>query len=122
LFVLSHNYVGTPSPGTWGDPVTHDANWRAHNPTDLVNNLRGITLFVACGNGLPGGTHEDPNNPGAYFIEGGAYQMNVNFVRALDHAHIPHTDRFYGPGQHTWPYWQDDLHWFLPQLMPILAA
>jgi diacylglycerol O-acyltransferase / trehalose O-mycolyltransferase len=47
--------------------------------------------------------------------------MNVSFVRALNKAHIAHTDRFYGPGQHTWPYWQDDLHWALPQIMQALA-
>ena len=122
VLVAVHQYEGTPSEGTWGDPVLNDANWRAHNPTDLVANLRRIKLFLASGNGFPGGTHENPRNPGAYLIEGGAYQMNVSFVNALNKAHIPHTDRFYGPGQHTWPYWQDDLHWFLPQLMPILAA
>jgi len=120
-FVLIHNYEGTPSDKVWGNPITDDANWRAHNPTDLVNNLRGLKLFIACGNGFPGGTHEDPSNPGAYFIEGGAYQMNLSFVRALNGAHIPHTDRFYGPGQHSWPYWQDDLHWVLPQIMQTLA-
>ena len=120
-FVLIHQYEGTPSQGTWGNPITEDANWAAHNPKDLVNNLRGIKLFIASGNGFPGGTHEDPSNPGAYFIEGGAYFMNVSFVQALDKAGIPHTDRFYGGGQHTWPYWQDDLHWVLPQIMQTLA-
>jgi len=121
VFVSVHQFEGTPSDKVWGDPILQDANWRAHNPTDLVNNLRGLKLFIACGNGFPGGTHEDPSNPGAYFIEGGAYQMNLSFVRALNAAHIPHTDWFYGPGQHTWPYWQDDLHWALPQIMRALG-
>lgn len=116
-----HDAFGTPNSNVWGDPITHGANWAAHNPTDLVAFLKGTKLFLACGNGLPGGTHEDPSNPGSYFIEGGAYQMNVSFLRALTVAGIPHTDRFYGAGQHTWPYWQDDLHWALPQIMTALG-
>ncbi len=120
-FTLLHSYEGTPNDNVWGNQVTQDANWRAHNPTDLVNNLRGIRLIIASGSGTPGGPHEDPGNPGAYFVEAGAYQMNVSFVRALDRARIQHTDWFYGGGAHTWPYWQDDLHWALPQIMGALT-
>ena len=120
-FDVLHDFEGTPNDKVWGNQVLRESNWRAHNPTDLVGNLRGMKLFLACGNGFPGGTHEDPSNPGAYFVEGGAYQMNLSFLRALAKAHIAHTDRFYGAGQHTWPYWQDDLHWALPQIMTALA-
>jgi S-formylglutathione hydrolase FrmB len=54
-------------------------------------------------------------------LENGVFQMNISFVRALTLAGIPHTDRFYGSGQHSWPYWQDDLHWALPQIMQVLG-
>lgn len=121
MYDLLHDLNGTPNDNVWGNPVTNDANWRAHNPTDLAAHLAGTRVFVACGDGFPGGKHEEPNNPAAYFIEGGAYQVNMSFVRALDHAGIPHTDNFYGSGQHTWPYWQDDLHWALPQIMAALG-
>ncbi len=120
-FDVLNPFEGTPNDHVWGNQVINEANWRAHNPTDLVAKLQGIKLFIACGNGFPGGTHEEPSNPPAYFVEGGAYQMNLSFVRALNAAHVAHTDRFYGPGQHIWPYWQDDLHWALPQIMQALA-
>jgi diacylglycerol O-acyltransferase/trehalose O-mycolyltransferase len=119
-FGALHDYFGTPNKNVWGDPVTQGANWSAHNPAELVAGLKGTKLFLACGDGFPGGTHEDPSNPGSYFIEGGAFQTNLSFVRALTLAGIPHIDRFYGSGQHTWPYWQDDLHWALPQIMTAL--
>jgi diacylglycerol O-acyltransferase/trehalose O-mycolyltransferase len=120
-FSLLHDAVGTPNDNVWGNQLTEDANWRAHNPADLAAHLAGTKVFLASGDGFPGGRHEDPNNPGAYFIEGGAYQLNLSFARALTQAGIPHTDNFYGPGQHTWPYWQDDLHWVLPRILTALV-
>jgi len=120
-FSLLHQIFGTPDDRVWGNQLTDLKNWQAHNPKDMAAKLAGTKVFLACGDGFPGGKHEDPSNPGAYFIEGGAYQLNLSFAHALDQAHIPHTDSFYGPGAHTWPYWQDDLHWVLPQIMQTLA-
>jgi S-formylglutathione hydrolase FrmB len=120
-FNLLRSRYGTPGDQVWGNQVTDLSNWQAHNPTDLVAGLKETKLFLACGDGLPGGTHENPSNPGGYALENGVFQMNISFVRALTLAGIPHTDRFYGSGQHSWPYWQDDLHWALPQIMQVLG-
>jgi S-formylglutathione hydrolase FrmB len=30
---------------------------------------------------------------------------------------IAHVYDDYGPGSHTWPYWQRDLRWALPSMM-----
>ena len=101
----------------WGDPLTEDVVWRDHDPTELVRNLRGVSLFQASGNGLPG-RYDNPAapNPGAQFTEFGIWQMNQAFDQALTGAGIAHTTYFYGNGTHSWPYWLDDLAHFLPQL------
>jgi hypothetical protein len=99
----------------WGDPATQDVRWRDHDPTELVRNLGGLSLFAATGNGVPGPYDAGPN-PGAQFIEAGIFLMNQNFDRALTDAGIPHTYDSYGNGTHSWPYWTRDLSNFLPRL------
>lgn len=120
-FTVFHQQFGTPADGIWGNQTTEQSNWRTNNPTDLAWYFRGLKkLLVATGNGGPGGPHDDPSNPGGYFIEAVIERMNRSFVKALDAAGVDHTDNFYGPGQHSWPYWQDDLHWALPELMQVI--
>jgi len=113
-FSALHDTYGTPNDNVWGNQITDDANWQAHNPTDLAARLATTKVFLASGDGLPGGKYDDPSNPGGYFLENGIFQMNLSFVRALTLAGVPHTDNFYGSGHHAWGYWQDDLHWLLP--------
>lgn len=120
-FTALHPFVGTPDDRVWGNQVADEDEWRAHNPADLVAELDGTLLLIATGNGLPGGAHEDPDNIGGYATENGVWQMNVSFVRALDAAGVAHTDLFYGPGQHSWPYWRDALAWALPQILAVTA-
>ncbi len=33
---------------------------------------------------------------------------------------MDHSDRLYQGGGHDWPYFQDDLHWALPQVLEVL--
>lgn len=118
-------FLGTPDDRVWGNQITEEENWKANNPADLVQNYvgTGILLLLATGNGLPGGAHDDPDNPssyGGYVIENGAWQTNVSFRQKLDAAGVPHTDLFYGPGHHDWPYWRDDLLWALPQILAVI--
>ena len=35
---------------------------------------------------------------------------------------MAHTDNFYGPGTHAWPYWDRDLTQFLAWLAPFIPA
>jgi len=39
--------------GIWGDPVIHPMGWESHDPTFLATNLRGLSLYIASGNGVP---------------------------------------------------------------------
>jgi S-formylglutathione hydrolase FrmB len=116
-FTAFHDRFGTPDDRVWGNQTTDSKTWAAHNPTDLAGALRCMSLFIATGNGTPGGpAGDDPSNPGGYFIEQFIWQMNLSFTRALDNAGVPYHADFYGGGYHGWPYWQMDLHWALPGL------
>jgi S-formylglutathione hydrolase FrmB len=112
------NIVGL---GAWGDPLEDLDVWRAHNPTDLAAKLRKTAVFIATGNGQPGGPAGDVDVPLAYAVEAVTWQMSLNLAAALDAAGIPHTDDFYGGGYHGWPYWQREIHWLLPQLMAVIG-
>jgi S-formylglutathione hydrolase FrmB len=112
---------GVVSSGIWGDPTTNEATWRAHNPTDLVDKLRGVALFVATGDGTQGGPAGDVDAPGAYGIEQVVKQMNLSFARALDAAAVPYVKDFYQGGYHGWPYWERELHWSLPQIISLIG-
>ena len=122
-FTAFHSQFGTPDDRVWGNQVTDSDTWAAHNPTDQAAKLKCTALWIATGNGAPGGpAGDDPSNPGGYFIEQFIWQMNMSFTRALDNAGVSHHDEFYGGGYHGWPYWQMDLHWALPGLFDVIKA
>ena len=99
----------------FGDRVLAEPNWRAHNPWDLAENLRGMTLVVDTGNGQPGPL--DPADKPFDAIEYGVHDMSVLFHQRLLSLGIAHTWNDYGPGTHSWPYWQRDLAEGLPSMM-----
>ncbi|MCW2570991.1 MAG: putative secreted esterase [Frankiales bacterium] len=113
----------------FGDPVTQAANWHAKNPTALAAHLRGISLFVTSGNGLPG-RHDDAGTAGNGALEVLLNQMNKNFVAALGAAHVPVRTWFYGNGTHPFEsvpnasrfYIYDAMRCFLPQAMTAMGA
>ena len=89
---------GYQPPGfcTWGDPFTQRVNWLDNTATYLAENLKGIPLFLACGDGSPG-PYDGPNS-GTDFVEYEVWAMNQSFVTALGAAGIPHTDQVTTPG------------------------
>jgi S-formylglutathione hydrolase FrmB len=103
-------------PGSlWGPWETDQVRWRAHNPLDLAENLRGLALWLRTGNGQPGGPlGGGPNVDG---IEAGVEVMAKNVDQRLRQLHIRHVFDDYGPGHHTWPYWNRGLKQTLPALM-----
>ncbi len=114
---LANPIAGTPNGPVWGDPVLHYDIWQDHNPGTRVDNLRGMTVLLTSGNGLPGGPHEQLGNLPLYAIEPLLLLMNQSFASTLDAAGIEHHTWFYGPGFHDWPYYRDAFAWALPQLM-----
>ncbi|HWA65792.1 MAG TPA: alpha/beta hydrolase family protein [Mycobacteriales bacterium] len=114
---------GVPTTCIWGDPLTHRIGWESADPTYLAPDLAGTRLYLATGNGTPGPLDDLTNPTGiATAAAGGAVEldiseMNAGFVSALNAAHVPHTDYFYGAGTHSWGYWERDLRRFIPFLV-----
>jgi hypothetical protein len=101
-----------------GPRATEQVRWRAHNPWDLAENLRGVDLTIRTGNGMPGG----PYGPAVSdIVEATVHQMSVKFHDRLVRLGIPSIWDDYGPGGHDWPYWQRDLRETLPRLMSVFA-
>ncbi|GIH27992.1 hypothetical protein Aph01nite_63020 [Acrocarpospora phusangensis] len=98
----------------WGPYPGREANWKAHNPTDLVAGLKGLRLYISSGNGEPGpldlGRPRDAGEA-AILVE------NRNFAAAAEKAGVEVTTDFYGDGTHRWPYWSRALERALPVLL-----
>jgi S-formylglutathione hydrolase FrmB len=99
--------IAVTGDAPFGPRATQEIRWRARNPWDLAENLRGLRLVVRTGDGEPVGD----------VVETVVHQMNVGFHERLRHDGIAHTWDDYGAGTHSWPYWQRDLRQTLPQLM-----
>jgi S-formylglutathione hydrolase FrmB len=113
--------LGTPREGVWGDQTADAPTWRAHNPTDLAARLRGLWLYVASGNGQPGGpAGDDPSHPNLYAEEAFIYQDNQQFIAALNQAGVAYTSHFTA-GYHGWPYRQYELHRILPAITHVIG-
>ena len=135
IFGELHDMFGTPNDNVWGNQITEEANWEANNPASLAGKLANTTLFLATGDGVPGASTlsplvggppscEDPSNPAGYALEQGIFQMNVSFLVHLAAAGVSVPTShiwFYPGGLHSWPYWQADLHWALPQILDAIG-
>lgn len=116
---------GVPANSPFGSHDKNEINWQGHDPARLVENLRGLRLWLATGDG-EAGVYDDPvtdpgDYPGASGIESLAHTSTQLFHRILIHQNIPATYRDYGAGTHSWPYWARDLRWVMPSLMNRLA-
>jgi S-formylglutathione hydrolase FrmB len=109
---------GATPDAIWGPRATDEIYWRAHNPWDLAANLRGMTLAIRTGNGERG-PYDDPGLTDP--IEEGVWEMSHALHDRLDALTIPHVFDDYGPGTHSWPYWQRDLKTDLPRFMTAFA-
>lgn len=98
----------------WGGPT--DPAWAEHNPAALAERLRGKTIYLSTGSGLPG-PHEleiKPQLPENVFF-GGPIESGVNacvtaFESRLRGLGIAARVDYSPVGTHSWSYWQDTLH------------
>ncbi|TDC98436.1 alpha/beta hydrolase family protein [Actinomadura sp. 7K507] len=125
-FLFMVNLIGTGMDAfrIFGVPGRDDANWRAHDPYVLAENLRGVGLYVSSGTtGL--------NGP--YTPEGAQWrltqlseiligQMNHSFVNRLNELNIPVTSHIYGNGWHAWPEWIPEMKAAWPLMMRAIDA
>ncbi|MFB8001868.1 alpha/beta hydrolase [Nocardia sp. NPDC056000] len=124
LFSIA-NRGGNPF-NMWGGPG--DGAWAAHNPALLTERLRGKTIYLSTGTGLPG-PHEleiKPQLPENIFF-GGPIELGVNacvnsFAAHLKDMNIPARVDYSPVGTHSWSYWQDTLHESWPTIGPAIGA
>ncbi|MFC9993312.1 alpha/beta hydrolase [Nocardia sp. NPDC127526] len=124
LFSIA-NRGGNPF-NMWGGPA--DPAWAAHNPAILADRLRGKTLYLSTGTGLPG-PHEleiKPQLPENIFF-GGPIEVGVNacvtaFEQRLRELSIPARIDHSPVGTHSWSYWQDTLHESWPTIGGAIGA
>ena len=116
--------AGESADALWGDPLWSASTWAAHNPRVLVSRLKGTALYVSCGNGIPGpldtvsDLYDVANTVGGSLLEAPALADDMSFLLAAAVAGVPVTTDLYGPGTHTWPYWQREFQ----RSWPVLAG
>ncbi|MEU4512448.1 alpha/beta hydrolase family protein [Nonomuraea wenchangensis] len=98
---------GTDWKRVWGDPEEQRQVWRAHNPYDLAEKLKGVELYVAAGEGD--------------LVEDLANRAARSFAARLDDLGIPVRTHFYRGG-HNHTYWQRELHRAYPMLVSAIGA
>jgi S-formylglutathione hydrolase FrmB len=111
-------------PGSlFGLRETEEVRWRGHNPWDLATNLRDMSVTLRTGNGQAGGTYGGGGfaDPGGYFLENACYMQSVSLHQRLDQLAIGHTWDDYGPGTHSFPYWNRSLERTLPTFMQVFS-
>ena len=116
---VSPQIMGGRRGDIFGDHVEDEAVWRAANPVDLAANLATVTVELRTGNGKRGGPYGD--GPEGDTQEAGVSQATATLHRRLDELGIPHVYDDYGPGGHTWPYWDAALAASLPGVLATAA-
>jgi S-formylglutathione hydrolase FrmB len=112
---------GVEPDAPFGPHGDDEINWRGHDPAYLIPNLRGVGLWFATADGLPGKYDDPVLNPVGVTTTGGIESLtHVSTDRFLVHlrnAGVPATVYDYGSGTHTWRYWARDLRLFLKVAM-----
>jgi S-formylglutathione hydrolase FrmB len=102
----------------FGDPVTHAANWQAHDPGTIVRNLANTRVDLYTSTGMPGESDmSDPAVPGTAGMEALLHQSNLCFKDAADAAGVAYNWHSYDVGTHAWGYGDRSLKDYLPRLM-----
>jgi S-formylglutathione hydrolase FrmB len=100
--------------GLW---QTEELRCRGINAWDLSENLRGLFVELDTGDGLPGGPNGNAYDP----VENGVYEQGVAMHEKLQQLGIGHLWDYYGHGDHSYYYFNQDLTRFLPRLMQVFA-
>ncbi|WP_327111526.1 esterase family protein [Nocardia sp. NBC_01730] len=94
-----------------------DPDWLAHDVTLHADALRGKTIYLSVGSGVPG-VHDVPGTPDLDVVSaigfGGPLEAATNactrrLADRLRSLGIPVTAHFRATGTHSWPYWEDEL-------------
>ncbi len=112
---------GLDPVGLWGDPAQYPRRWDAHNPVRQVTGFRGIKVYLSAATGRPG-----PLDGGddllAGLLEAPVYAPTAKFADQLRRAGVDVTTHLYQGGNHSWPYWQRELHRAWPLVLIALRS
>ncbi|WP_107653950.1 alpha/beta hydrolase [Nocardia suismassiliense] len=110
----------------WGAPGS--PAWAEHDPALLAERLRGKTIYLSSGTGIPG-QHELEIKPqlAENIFLGGPVEVGINtcvvaFEQRLRSLGIPARIDYSATGTHSWSYWQDTLHASWPTIAPAIGA
>lgn len=126
--------------GRWGGDATNmwgpwpSPAWTANDPYLHAEQLRGITMYVSTGTGMPGPL-ETPQGPGIggdlgkladQAVVGGLLEAVTNHCAnalrdRLNELKIPAVFDLRPNGTHSWGYWEQDLHRSWPLFRDALA-
>ena len=105
----------------FGSRATDEINWQGHDPTDLIDNLWPVSVWLWTGDGLPGPYDKPYPNPGGMLIEGAVHASTTGFYdRAMQIGMPVHLDD-YVYGTHAWGYWARDLAAYMGPMMATFA-
>lgn len=94
--------------------------WEAHDPLRLAGELEDVALYLSWGNG-ESGPLDAPAGDQVDDTEAWLAPQNERMAARLEELGIPATIDAYGPGTHSWPYWEPSLHASLPVLLGALG-
>ncbi|MCR8899158.1 esterase family protein [Gordonia sp. GONU] len=103
--------------GPFGDP-----EWSAHDPYVNAEKLRGKTIYMSSGNGVPGRYNNLVADPIGETVQGiigefGSWSCTGQMSKRLSRLGIPYTTNLRPSGTHKWGYWKEELHVSWPILM-----
>lgn len=109
-------------PGSlFGIRELEEVRWRGKNPWDLATNLAHTQLVLRTGNGDAGGPFGGggPRDALGMYLEQACHRQSTSLHQRLDDLGIPHEWDDYGPGTHSFPYWNSSLERTLPIFMDV---
>jgi S-formylglutathione hydrolase FrmB len=104
----------------FGPHLANEPNWRGHDPTRLITNLRGMSLDLYTATGLPGEL-DTTLDPAAMSIEFLTHVSTLAFTAHAKAVGLPYYLDDYVFGTHSFPYWARDLRDFVPRMMAVFA-
>ncbi|MGV9412305.1 alpha/beta hydrolase-fold protein [Nocardia sp. NPDC003693] len=104
---------GFDSNAMFGPPSSPE--WKAHDPYELAEQLKGTGLYISSGSGTAGATDPPGDIPGLTSNYAGmglevlSRLSSQNFVSKLNKLNIPVQVSYRPSGTHTWPYWDFEM-------------
>lgn len=117
---------GYNADAMFGPPT--DGEWAAHDPYELAEKLKGLSVYVSSGSGLAG-VYDIPSGiPGVSTNwQGMALEVlsrftTQQFVAKLNKLSIPVQVNYRPSGTHSWPYWDFEMRQAWPQAASALGV